>query len=350
MTFERKVSGKAGLPPGVPVYVGDTPPQKTTLSLLTYSDHALTLQDSITPEEISQHLHPGDNAWIRISGLDDASLIEKTLTSYGIHPLIIEDILNTKGRSKIEESDDYIFIVLDHFLRHQEGIRVSKVSIILTAGVVFTFTETPDIFAHIEERINRARGRFRENGVDYLAYTLVDTIVDGYFSVLEELEERIEDLEDEVINNPVPGTISAVQMFRHDLVWFRRRIWSLREVISRLERTDSLLIRNTTHTYLRDVYDHTVKIAEDVDVYREMAEGLMEIYLSGISNNTNQIMKMLTIIANIFIPLTFIAGVYGMNFEYMPELYSPYGYPAVLLMMAGVGFVMVLYFKRKKWL
>lgn len=350
MTYERKVSGKAGLPPGVPVYVGDTPPHITTLSLLTYSDHALSRHDSLTPQEISALIHPGDNAWIRISGLDDVSQIEKILSTYTIHPLIIEDILNTKGRSKFEESDEYLFMALDHFVMHEDGIRVSRVGIILTTGMVITCTETPDIFAHIEERINRARSRFRQNGVDYLAYTLVDTIVDGYFSVLEELEERIEDLEDEIINNPVPGTISAVQMFRHDLVWFRRRIWSLREVISRLERTDSPLIRHTTHTYLRDVYDHTIKIAEDVDVYREMAEGLMEIFLSGISNNTNQIMKMLTIIANIFIPLTFIAGVYGMNFEYMPELYSPYGYPAVLLSMAVVGCLMLLYFKRKKWL
>jgi magnesium transporter len=350
MHFEKKISRKAGLPPGIPVYIGDAPPHATTLSLLTYSDKEVKKHESLSSDEITPLIHPDDKAWIQITGLDDVRLIEKTLTSYGVHPLIIEDVLNTKGISKIEESDDYLFVVLNYFHCSQEEIFNEQVSLFLTAGVVITCTDTPDIFSHIEERIHRARGRFKEYGVDYLAYAVIDTIVDGYFKVLEKLEERIEELEDEIINEPSPDTISSVQIFRHDLVWFRRRIWTLREVISRLERTDSAFVHHSTHLYIRDVYDHTIKIAEDVDVYREMAEGLMEIYLSKVSNNTNEIMKMLTIIANVFIPLTFIAGVYGMNFEYMPEIYSPWGYPAVLMGMGAVGVIMLGYFRKKGWI
>lgn len=350
MHFERHISGKSGLPPGTPIYIGDSPPEETIISAVTYSDKEVLVYDSVHPDEIKSLLVPDTNAWIRITGLHDINLIEETLTMLDVHPLVIEDILNTKGRSKVEEFDEYLFIVLSRFCSRDEDIREEQVSLILTDRVVISCTETRESFSNVQDRIQHAKGRFRQNGVDYLAYTIIDTIVDGYFSVLEELEERIEDLEDEIINNPSVQTITSVQIFRHDLVWFRRRIWSLRELITRLERTDSLYIHDSTHVYLRDVYDHSLKIAEDVDVYREMAEGLLEIYLSNISNNTNQIMKMLTIIATIFIPLTFIAGVYGMNFEYMPELTSPYGYPGILLGMAVVGGVMMVYFRNKGWL
>ena len=350
MHFERHISGKSGLPPGTPVYIGDTPPEETIISLVIYSDEEVVLYDSVHPGEITSLLIPKAKAWIRISGLHEISLIEEVLTLLEIHPLVIEDILNTKGRSKIEEFDEYLFIVLSRFFSRDEGIREEKVSLLLTDSLVISCTETREPLSNVQERIRHAKGRFRQNGVDYLAYTIIDTIVDGYFSVLEDLEERIEVLEDEILNNPSVQTITSVQIFRHDLVWFRRRIWSLRELISRLERTDSPYIQDTTHIYLQDVYDHCLKIAEDVDVYREMAEGLLEIYLSNISNNTNQIMKMLTIIATIFIPLTFIAGVYGMNFENMPELTSPYGYPGILIVMTVVGGVMMVYFKNKGWL
>ncbi|MFH0967939.1 MAG: magnesium/cobalt transporter CorA [Methanobacteriota archaeon] len=350
MHFERHISGKSGLPPGTPIYIGDSPPEETIISAVTYSDKEVLVYDTVHPDDIKLLLIPETNAWIRITGLHDINRIEQTLTYLDVHPLVIEDILNTKGRSKVEEFDEYLFIVLSRFCSRDGDIREEQVSLILTDQIVISCTETQESFSNVQERIRHAKGRFRQNGVDYLAYTIIDTIVDGYFSVLEELEERIEDLEDEIINNPSVQTITSVQIFRHDLVWFRRRIWSLRELITRLERTDSLYIHDSTHVYLRDVYDHSLKIAEDVDVYREMAEGLLEIYLSNISNNTNQIMKMLTIIATIFIPLTFIAGVYGMNFEYMPELTSPYGYPGILIGMAVVGGLMMVYFRNKGWL
>ena len=350
MRFEKYISGKSGLPPGIPVYVGETPPHETVISILTYNDKEITEFKQISADEIPVTIPPGSNAWIRITGLHDTILIETLLSSCKVHPLVIEDILNTKGRTKVEESDEYLFMVLNRFICSEEGIKEEQASLIVTEKMVITCTETAEPFPQIQDRIRHARGRFRQNGVDYLAYTIIDTIVDEYFSVLETLEERIEELEDEIINAPSSNTISSVQLFRHDLVWFRRRIWSLRELITRMERTDSPFIQDSTHIYFRDVYDHTIKIAEDVDVYREMADGLMEIYLSKISNNTNEIMKMLTIIANVFIPLTFIAGVYGMNFEYMPEIYSPYGYPAVLIGMATVGIIMLTYFRKKGWI
>jgi len=349
MQYEQNISRKTGLPPGTPIYIGDDIPAETTIHLLVYSDKEVSGFEQVLPEELPERIPGGSNAWISITGLRDASRIERVLNSFSVHPLVTEDILNTRTRSKIEEFDKYLFIVITHFHQTEEGVHEEQISLILTDNLLITCSNSKGMFIHIEDRIKRSTGRFRLNGIDYLAYTIVDTIVDGYFYVLEKMEERVEDLEDEVVNNPGKDTISHVQDFRRDLIWFRRKIWSLRELITRLERTDSLLIRNTTHLYLRDVYDHTIKIAEDVDVYRDMAEGLMEIYLSKISNNTNEIMKVLTIIANIFIPLTFIAGIYGMNFEYMPELLNPYGYPAVLLVMATVSATMLFYFRRKGW-
>ena len=350
MQFEQNISRKSGLPPGIPIYIGEETPLETKIHLLIYSDVEVIENDQVICEDLPDLIPKGSHAWISITGLRDAALIEKILSRFSIHPLVIEDILNTRTRSKFEDFEEYLFFVLNHFHRSGEEMNEEQVSMVLTDNVLITCTNSSGMFENIETRIKRTTGRFRQNGIDYLAYTIIDTIVDGYFFVLEDLEERVEDLEDEIINAPDKNTISHVQSFRHDLIWFRRRIWSIRELITRLERTDSLLIRNATHLYLRDVYDHTIKIAEDVDVYREMAEGLMEIYLSKISNNTNEIMKVLTIIANIFIPLTFIAGIYGMNFVNMPELMSPYGYPAVLIVMGTVGMTMVLYFKRKGWL
>lgn len=350
MHYERRISRKSGLPPGTPIYIGDTQPEETIISVVTYSDKEVFMHDSVQPGEIKSFLIPGENAWIRITGLNDIRLIEDTLTLLGVHPLVIEDILNTKSRSKVEEFDDYLFIIMSKFDLQDEEILKEQVSLIIKDNLVISFAETKESFCCVQERIQHVKGRFKLNGADYLAYTIVDTVVDGYFLVLEKFEERIEDLEDEILNNPSVHIITSVQIFRHDLVWFRRQIWSLRELITRLERTDSPYIHDSTHIYLRDVYDHTIKISEDVDVYREMAEGLLEIYLSNISNNTNQIMKMLTIIATIFIPLTFMAGVYGMNFEYMPELTSPYGYPGILIGMGVVGGVMLVYFRNKGWL
>jgi magnesium transporter len=350
MHFEQNISRKTGLPPGTLIYIGDEAPVETTIHLLVYSDQEVSRFELVAPEELPARIPEGSNAWISITGLRDTALIEQILTLFSVHPLVTEDILNTRTRSKMEEFDEYLFLVMNNFHNTKEGMHEEQVSLILTENILITCSNSRGMFGHIEDRIKRSTGRFRKNGIDYLAYTIVDTIVDGYFFVLEDLEERVEKLEDEVVNTPGQDTINHVQEFRRDLIWFRRKIWSLRELITRLERTDSFLIRNATHLYLRDVYDHTIKIAEDVDVFREMAEGLMEIYLSKISNKTNEIMKVLTIIANIFIPLTFIAGIYGMNFEYMPELNSPYGYPVILILMAMVGIAMLTYFRKKEWI
>lgn len=344
------VSQKSGMPPGTPIYIGDTPPEPTLVRVLRFSEEGVIGFVMVTPDELDQYNSDERKIWVHITGLHNASLIGETLSLFSIHPLVIEDILNTRTRSKIEEFDEYLFIVLTNFHKESNSTLEEQFILILFRDVLITCSERNEQFLEIEEKIMRISGRFRQKGVDYLAYSIIDTIVDRYFEIIEQYEDQIETLEDEVINAPTPDTVSHVQMYRHDLIWFRRKIWSLREVIVKLERTDSPLIHDSTHIYLRDVYDHIIKIAEDVDVYREMAEGLMEIYLSKISNNTNEIMKMLTLIANIFIPLTFIAGIYGMNFAYMPELHSPYGYPAVLVLMALVSGSMLWYFRKKGWI
>jgi len=346
----QRITNKTGLPPGTPTYIGNTSPEPTSVSVLIYSDKDFTGFHPVTPEELPEIVPSDSNAWIQISGFADVDLIERVLLRFSVHPLVIEDVLNTKTRSKIDEFDEYLFIVLANLQNDSINIRKDQVSIILTKNILITCSESAGLFKEIESRIQRSTGRFRDYGIDYLAYTIIDIIVDGYFTILESFEERIEELEDEVVKATRKDAISNIQHFRHDLIWFRRLVWALRELVIRLERTDSLLISNTTHLYLRDVYDHGVKISEDVDVYREMIEGLMDIYLSNIANHTNEIMKVLTVITTIFMPLSFIAGIYGMNFENMPEKSHPYGYPSVLISMAVIASVMIWYFRHKKWI
>jgi magnesium transporter len=223
--------------------------------------------------------------------------------------------------------------------------------LILGSNLVISFQERKgDVFNPVRERIRTGKGRIRKMGADYLAYALIDTIVDNYFIIPEKLGERIESIEEELVANPTPETLQAIHTLKRKLIFLRKSLWPLREVISGLQRTESTLIHESTDIYLRDVYDHTIQVIDTIETSRDILSGMLDIYLSSISNRMNQVMKVLTIIATIFIPLTFIAGIYGMNFVYMPELGSPWGYPVVLLVMAGIGILMLVYFKRKKWL
>jgi magnesium transporter len=350
MKYERNISGKSGSSPGTVIYIGDSTPRETGITIISYSDRDSPEQKSILPQDIQSLQVSGTKNWIRIEGFHNTDLINRVLSSLGIHPLVIEDILNTKGRTKIEEFPEYIFLVLNRFYPVDTAVAKEQISIILCSNLVITCSETINPFQPVQKRLFHSIDKFHEKGVDYLAYCVIDTIVDDYFIILENFEERIEDLEDETLSRPQPDTIRSIQQLRHDISWFRRHIWSLREIVTHLERIDTPYIDTKLHIFLRDVYDHTIKISEDVDVFQEMTEGLMEIYLSNISNYSNQIMKMLTIIATIFIPLTFISSIYGMNFDYMPELHNRYGYPATVGLMMTVAAIMLLYFRKKGWL
>jgi magnesium transporter len=262
--------------------------------------------------------------------------------------------MNTGQRPKMEDYGDYLFIVLKmlHYDEKENETKTEQVSLILSSSHVISFQENHegDVFDPIRERVRSDRGKTRKMGADYLAYSLIDAIVDNYFMVLEKIGEKIEDIEDEMVKNPTPEVLHSIHRLKRELIFLRKSVWPLREVISRLERWESPLIDKSMDVYLRDVYDHTIQVIDALETFRDMLSGMLDIYLSSISNRMNEIMKVLTIITTIFIPLTLIAGIYGMNFKFMPELNSPWGYPMVYIVMLAVTIVMLVYFRRKRWL
>jgi len=238
-----------------------------------------------------------------------------------------------------------------HYDEHENGVKAEQVSLILGPTWVISFQESwGDVFDSVRERIRGDKGRIRKVGADYLAYALIDAVVDNYFMILEKVGEDIEEIEDELVTNPVPETLQTLHNLKRQMIFLRKSVWPLREVISRLERWESPLIQKSTHIYLRDVYDHTIQVIDAVETFRDMLSGMLDIYLSSVSNRMNEVMKVLTIIATIFIPLTLVAGLYGMNFRYMPELEWRWSYPLVLLVMLTIGVLMVMYFRKKRWL
>jgi len=261
--------------------------------------------------------------------------------------------MNTGQRPKMEDFGDYLFIVLKmlHYDEEEDETKTEQVSLILSSKFVISFQENEgDVFDSVRDRIRSDRGRIRKMGVDYLAYSLIDAIVDNYFMVLEKIGEKIEDIEDEMVKNPTPEVLHTIHRLKRELIFLRKSVWPLREVISRLERWESPLIDKSIDIYLRDVYDHTIQVIDALETFRDMLSGMLDIYLSSVSNRMNEVMKVLTIIATIFIPLTLVAGIYGMNFKYMPELDWFWGYPMVYMIMLAIGVVMLIYFRKKKWL
>jgi len=291
--------------------------------------------------------------WINIDGVHQLEIIEKIGELFKIHPLVLEDIVNTGQRPKMEDFVDYIFLTLK-MLRYFEGEKETKteqVSMILGSNFVISFQESEgDVFDPIRERLRADKGRIRKMGADYLAYALMDAVVDNYFTILEKLGEGIEDMEEELVVNPTLETLQAIHHLKREMIFPRKSVWPLREVINRLERWESSLIKKSTSIYLRDLYDHTIQVIDSIETFRDVLSGMLDIYLSSVSNRMNEVMKVLTIIATIFIPLTLVAGIYGMNFRFMPELETSVGYPIVLLLMLCIGVLMISYFRKKRWL
>jgi magnesium transporter len=288
-----------------------------------------------------------------LDGIHQVEILEQLGECMGVHPLVLEDILNTDQRPKLEDFDDYLFIVLkmSHYDDQNGEMEVEQISLILGPNYVVSFQERPgDVFDPIRERITNGRGRIRKLGADYLAYALIDAIVDHYFVVLEQIGEKIEFLEEELITDPTPETLQTIHNLKREMIFLRKSVWPLREVVGGLERRESPLIGESIAVYLRDVYDHTIQVIDTLETFRDMISGMLDIYLSSVSNRMNEVMKVLTIIATIFIPLTLIAGIYGMNFKHMPELEQPWGYPVVWGVMLATAIVMLIYFRRKKWL
>jgi len=342
---------KVGLPPGTLVHVGEERTEAVKITILDY-DSADFREFVLDDVEICQEFKESPTVtWIDVVGIHQLEVIEAIGRNFGIHPLVLEDIVNTQQRPKMEDFDDYLFIVLKMLHQENDAIIAEQVSLIVGPKYVISFQEEEgDTFGPVRDRIRKAKGRIRKNGSDYLAYALIDAVVDHYFLILEDVGEYLENLEEEVMTNPSPETAQTIHNLKREMIFLRKSVWPLREVISLLARGESPLFGDPMRIYLRDVYDHTIQVVDTIETFRDVLSGMLDVYLASTSNKMNEVMKVLTIIATIFIPLTLVAGIYGMNFEYMPELEWHWGYPTVMLLMFMLGIIMVIYFKKRRWL
>lgn len=340
----------AGLPPGSLVHTGERKTESTRITLTSYSEKGWEEKEIKLEEIPGPDADPSSVQWINVEGLSDVGVLEAVGLHFGLHSLVMEDILNTEQRPKTEEYDGYTYTVVKVLSRNEEGeIITEQESLILGAGFVLTFSERDtDTFKPVIDRIKRDVGRIRKLGSDYLLYSLLDVIVDGYFVMLEELGETIENTEDELVSSPTSDTLKTIHTLKRQMLWLHKAVWPFREVVGSLERGDTLLVKESTGIYLRDLYDHVIQAMDITDTQRDILSSMLDIYLSSVSNRMNEIMKVLTIISTVFIPLTFIVGIYGMNLR-MPEVAYPWMYPAVWGVMFVIAGLMLYYFKRRKW-
>jgi len=350
----QKALRRVGLPPGSLVHIGARRALKVKITLIHYSENHYECKEVENIDDCFPIKGRPGITWVNIDGLHQVDIIEKIGTHLGMHPLTMEDILNTGERPKIDEFDDHTFIILKMLYHGQtkNEITAEQVSMILGKNFVVTFQETiGDVFDPVRERLKGGKGRMRRMGADYLAFALIDAIVDNYFVILESIGERTEVLEEAAVEAATRQTLQAIHNLRRELLFLRKIIWPLREVINCLQRSESDLIAETTKVYLRDVYDHAIQVIDNVETYRDMFSSMLEVYVSSVSNKMNEIMKVLTIIATIFIPLTFLVGVYGQNFRIqVPPLDWDYGWFFIMGVCVSVAFVMLAFFKRKKWI
>lgn len=351
MIFSKAKEEKKGIPPGTLVYSGKARTERIKISLIEYNGDEFIEKDFYDLDECMRNIKPDMVKWINIDGIHNIEIIERIGNMFEIHPLTLEDIVNTDQRPKFEDYDDYVVAIMK-MLYYEKGLRAEQLTVILKENTVISFQEVHggDAFDLIRNRLRQNKGRVRRLGADYLAYALVDAVVDCYFTLLEKIGDYIEVLEDGLITEPTKETLTELHAIKREMIFLRKAVWPLRELINNMERSESELIKDSTDVYLRDLYDHTVRVIDTVETYRDLLSGMMDIYLSSVSNKMNEVMKVLTIISTIFIPVTFIAGVYGMNFDYMPELHSRWGYIGVWVLMLTIMVLMVRYFRRKKWL
>ena len=339
--------------PGTIGYVGKRREDAVTLHLIDYDERNFAEKDIGSVAESLPFKGSPTVTWLNASGVHDTGIIEDIGKCFGIHPLVLEDIANTTQRPKMEEYEDYIYVVLKmaYVDEASREIVLEQISLIMGKGYVISFQERKgDVLEPLRNRIRNNKGRVRRSGCDYLVYTIIDAIIDHYFAILELIGEQIEGLEDRLIAVQDQSILNSIYRLKQELVFLRKSIWPTREVVSGLQRAEHSLIDQSVSIYFRDVYDHTIQVVETVETFRDMASGMLDLYLSTISNKMNEVMKVLTIFAAIFIPLTFVAGVYGMNFDYIPELHWKWGYFGVLGIMAIVAIAMTVYFRKKKWM
>jgi magnesium transporter len=343
--------------PGTLTIDKEAPP--TTIVLIDYKEAERTRVQLEKPEDCERYLDTESVSWVDVLGLGSEEVLLRLGKVFKLHPLVLEDIVNVPQRPKIEDYEDHLVIITQMVLLKEQGSSFwsEQVSFVLGKHYLLTVQEEPkrDCFQPVRDRIRTGKGTIRKQGADYLAYTLLDAIMDGFFPVLETYGERIEELEEEVVTNPTRQTLEKIYRVRRELLALRRAIWPQRDAINALIRDGSDLISPEVRVYLRDCYDHAVQVMDLVETYRELASGLMDVYLSSVGNRMNEIMKFLTVMSSIFIPLTFIAGIYGMNFNTdkspwnMPELNWYWGYPLCLAVMLAIAAGLVFFFWRRGW-
>lgn len=357
-TLLKVQSRSAGQPPGALRYLGEHE-GPTRVRVMEFSGEALREKELTDPAQCTRCQEPGVLSWVDVHGLRDVAFLEKIGETYDLHPLILEDIVNVAQRPKLEDMDDYLFVSARMLYPSEESgadaieIRSEQFSLVLGRDFVLTFQENGDardVLDPIRARLRAGKGRLRRQGADYLAYALLDAVVDGYFLALERIGEELEDMHDEVIAEPSRDDLAYIHELRRTINFLRRAAWPLREVLGALHRGDASLISRETIFYFKDVYDHAIQIIDVIENFRDTAAALMDVYLSSLSMRLNSVMKVLTVISTIFMPLTFIVGVYGMNFENMPELRWPWGYYLTLGLCGAVAGAMLLYFRRLRWL
>ncbi|GAA3521273.1 magnesium/cobalt transporter CorA [Aquimarina addita] len=352
-TTPSAAAKQQGLVPGTVIYTGDKTSSDLYIEVFDYNKDSFEEKELNDIEEAFRYAESEPVTWVNINGINHTEAIEKIGKHYDLHPLILEDIANTQQRPKIDEYENYLFVVLKMlYFDKDEKLAIEHISFVVGKGYVISFQEADgDVFDAIRNRIRTGKGRVRTMGADYLLYALMDAVVDNYFNLIETMGEKIEELEDDLFEEKPNDNITYdIQSQKREILKIRRAVFPLREVVNRIEKMEHPLIHEKTQFYLRDLYDHIIQVSESIDIYREMIWGLMDMYMTTISNKMNEVMKVLTIIASIFIPLTFLAGIYGMNFENIPELKFKYGYYILWGVMIITFFSLLYYFKRKKWL
>ncbi|MBU0651146.1 magnesium/cobalt transporter CorA [bacterium] len=347
----RSLSKQVKNAPGELKHIDQKNLEKVKISLISYDHHDLVekqIEDIKEIDSLDKKV-----TWINIDGIHNVDILEKIGQKFNIHPLVLEDIVTLEQRPKAEVYEDFIFVVLKmiYFNHNDDNLKIEQVSLIVKGNYVLSFQELPgDVFDFIRERLRKAKGNVRTMGVDYLFYLLIDAVVDGYFVVLEKLGDEIEKIEENVLLKPTVETLHSIHSLKREMIFLRRAIWPLRESINNINREESKIISKKVIVYFKDVYDHTIQVIDTIEAFRDMVAGMLDIYLSSMSNKMNEVMKLLTMIATMFIPITFLAGVYGMNFKYMPELHAKWAYPLFWVIVFFVIGGMFLFFKKKKWL
>jgi magnesium transporter len=358
MKQAQRRSQKSGLAPGTLVHVGEQKTDKMLITLIEYDEIAYEMREMEAMRECLPYKDKPSVTWLNIEGLHEVSAIEEISTCYGLHPLTMEDILNTEQRPKVELFEKYIFFVIKmiSYDSQTKKLIMEQVSLILCGNTVITFQERGgDVFDPVRNRLKNNKGLIRKSGADFLAYALLDAVVDEYFGILEKIGDDIEQAEELLLVKPATDTLQQIHTLKREVISLRKSVWPLREIISRLEHDATEMISANTRLYLRDLYDHTIQVIDGVETFRDLISGMLDIYLSSVSNKMNEVMKVLAVFASIFIPLTFIAGLYGMNFNTgtspfnMPELNWYFGYPFALGLMLATAAALLLYFRRKKW-